>query len=407
MSPPRRVRQTTCLLLGAIVWSLAGAAVLASVNAVRSRTNRPCRVVSIQLFDKLELHPGDAVFVVRPDGLDRVGEVTAVAQTAGRPRIALLSIDPRAAGGLNASTRVSVWQTPLSAQGALESLLPAGVLERVAAKINEDWRSRETEIAVLWTPVLAEIGDAYLRLIVEEFRTALQRQEVRLWSIARRHGDDLARRWPTIQQRLTPILEDHVTPVISRLLSGALGEAPKVDIALLVAKLDFAGAFQKMVDALASYLASMPEHERLAVEQALRRAWDEAQRDPVLSRQFSEWTGGILHDEELQQTLSSIYREAFGENPRNVEFVRRHILESELVQARLYETVESFGPTARSVLEMCLFDEKGATRPEVVHLLRSVSLQRRLAWVTLEVPDPEAPSLPVGAVLPAVEGDPR
>jgi hypothetical protein len=407
MSHPRRVRQTTCLVLGALLWSLAGAAVLASVSAVRSRTNRPCRVVSIQLAGNLELHPGDAVFVLRPAGLDRVGEVTAVVRPESRLRIAALSIEPRVAGELNASTRVSVWQTPLSAQGALESLLPAGVLERVAAKINEDWRSRETEIAVLWTPVLAQIGEAYLRLIVEEFRVALQRQEERLWSVARRHGDDLARRWPTIQQRLAPILEDHVMPILRRMLSGALSEAPKVDIALLVAKLDFAGAFQQMVDALARYLATMPEHERQEMEQALRRARDEARRDPVLARQLSEWSGGILHDEELQQTLSSIYREAFGENPRNVEFMRRHVLESEMVQARLFETVESFGPTARSVLEMCLFDDRGATRPEVVHLLRSVSLQRRLAWVTLEVPDPEAPSLPEGAVLSVVEGDPR
>ena len=40
-------------------------------------------------------------------------------------------------------------------------------------------------------------------------------------------------------------------------------------------------------------------------------------------------------------------------------------------------------PTQR-VAAICLFDENGATRPEVVHLVRSIALQRRVSWVTLE-----------------------
>jgi len=53
------------------------------------------------------------------------------------------------------------------------------------------------------------------------------------------------------------------------------------------------------------------------------------------------------------------------------------------------------------VAAICLFDENGATRPEVVHLVRSIALRRRVSWVTLENVEPDGERLPPNALIQA------
>ena len=99
--------------------------------------------------------------------------------------------------------------------------------------------------------------------------------------------------------------------------------------------------------------------------------------------------------------LAQIHREAVAENPRTAEFLRTEVLESPRIREQMYAFIEAFAPTARSVLAMCLFDETGRTRNEIVHLLRSAALGRNVAWVTLEPGGPDGGALKAGSVLKA------
>jgi hypothetical protein len=192
--------------------------------------------------------------------------------------------------------------------------------------------------------------------------------------------------------------------VLAGQMNDAVAGAPKFSIAWHVARGRNAEAFQLMLDWIADYLVEMPEEEREEMREAIRATWDAARADPILAEHFAVLGREILEDEQLRDVLLTIYREAVAENPRTGEFLQKRIVESELLRKHLYELIELFAPTAQSVAALCLFDEAGATRPEIVHLVRSIALRRRVAWVTLTTRDPNATPLAEGETLQADAG---
>ncbi len=407
MQSPANLRRVTWRALGFALWLLAVFATFSSFRTVQARISRLAQTLRMEVPFTTLLTSGDAVFLQSDEGLIRIGEVTSVQTLGSDVQFVGLSLSPEGFGRLNGSARAKYWQTPLSAQSALASLMPAEIVFRAAERIRSDWKSAEERVLTLWAPVAEEMGSAYLGIVAAEIKDASRKRQDDILALAQEHGARLAERWPRIQQRLTPILEANVTPVMSRLLTGALSEAPKLDLAMLVAKGDFGGAFQRMLDAVAQHLANLSASERKEIEDSLGVAWESARSDPLIAAEFSDWSRQLVNDERLRTLVAEIYQDAVGKNPRIKEFLRREILESPRVRDRFFEFVEIFGPTAREVLAIFVFDEHGRTRPEVVHLLRSVSLGRRLVWVTIENRERMAGPLKPGALIPAEPGDPR
>jgi len=403
-SPTSPFMQRLRMTLGLIVWAAAILAVFSSVYAIQSRLGRDAVPLTVNVPAGYALLPGDSVFLSTDRGLEWIGEVGTV-QEHDAGSLVRLGVFAEFANRLNRSVRVRAWRTPLTAEGAVVSLLPTAIQRNAAELMTLAWQRHRLQLGELWRPVIEELVPAYLQVVTEEFRHAARSREADLTRLLQVHAEELLERWPRIQEQLSPIIQEHLAPVLGRLVADAIADAPKIEIALLTAKGDFVGAFQKMLDGFAAYLANMPDAQEAELMTAVRSTWEKASSDPRIGAELREFGEGFLRDDELRAVVEDIYRQAIANNPRVIEFVRVRVLESEDIRRRLYSSMEILAPAAQTVLDLCLFDENRQTRPEVAHLLRSISLGRKLSWVTLEIPDPAAPPIAAGEVLTLYEGD--
>ncbi len=404
------MNRTLTILLGLLFWLAVGwlggasawrvyecAAVETTAVTLAPLNPGPEQTTPSPGQDVSGLAPGDAVFVLDPAGLRRVGEVGAVDVTAGR---VIVQLHPAAAASLNASTRATCWRTPLDAEHALTALFPDDVQARIAQRWQEAWTAHQEDLVAAWKPIAADLMRGYLELIVDDLERSLSAHEGELKQIGRVHADAFMAEWPAIQARLSPILQQHLTPVLGELMDDAVDDAPKARIAWSLARGRTTVAYEQMLDWLSEYLANMPEADRQRLREALRRSWDAALADEALVEHFRKLGRQVRDDPEVSRVLLDIYRDAISQNPKTAEFVRSQVLESPRVREETYLWIERFAPTVKSVLAEALFDERGVTRPEVVHLLRSIALDRSVAWITLDTPDGGAPPLRPADELP-------
>lgn len=366
--------------MGAAVWVLAAFAALTSAYVLHARTSRPVRELRIQVPPQTPLASGDLVYLATDRGLDPIGEVVRRPDSQG---LVALAIEPAGFARLTRGTSATCWETPLSTEATLNALLPPSIQRTAAERIATDWKNQDSELAATWGPLAAELSAAYVRLISDDVEAALKSREAALLHIAQWHGRSLLVEWPQIQAHLRPKLQKHLTPVLGRLLSEAVTDAPKMSIAWNLARGKHEDAYRLMLDWLTEYLANIPDKDRAELGQAVRQVWDEARNDPAIVDPIAKFGRNLIEDQRLRELLTDVYREAISDNPKTAEFLRAQVLESPEVREKFYALVDAFGPTARHVAATCLFDESGATRPEVVHITRSIALKRKMAWVTL------------------------
>ncbi len=384
------------LTLGAMFWLGALSAAVGSLRAVGSRAARPVKTLVLLARAGSRLATGDMVFFKTEQGLERIGEVSWADGDAGRFHLA---IDPSKLDRLNASTRAFCWQTPLSTEDAIGALLPPTIQRNVASQIAASWRRYDEQVAAAWGPILGELATSFADWIDDDLEASLARHESELWMIARSHAESLVDAWPAIQERLEPILKRELAPVLARLMSEAIAEAPKVPIAWSVVRGRNDEASRRFLDWFRKHLSELSEEDQAEIGTAMQRTWMSIQEDHVLTERFADVGRRVLGDEALRDVLVDIYREAVADNPRTMEFLEREVVASGRVREQLYGLIELFAPTAQRVAARCLFDDNGATRPEIVHLVRSIALRRRVAWVTLSTPEPDASPLDLDAVL--------
>lgn len=367
------------------MWLAAIAAICGSTYTVCGRTLRPTVAMRIPAPAGHSLSRGDTVFLATDAGLRRIGEVNS----AGDDSV-YLAIDPGIADELG-DAKPTCWQTPLSAEETVSALLPPDIQEQVAGHIARMWRDRGGEIVDAWKPVATELASEYLNLVGDDLEEAARSRGGEIRSIGERHLLRAGEDWPLIQRRLRPILQEHLTPVLSRLASSALSEAPKAGIAWDVAKAaaggDYDAVYSRLLDWLGEYATNMPEKDRKELGQAVRTTCEAIGQDEPLMQCLKDMTRRLRDDEELTSLAADIWREAVIENPRSADFLRDRIVNDPAVRREIYRTIELLGPAMRSVTAEALFDRDGATRPEVVHFVRSVALGRRVSWVTLRAGD--------------------
>lgn len=396
MTPaPRDRPYPWALWTGAASWLLGAVLLIGSVQTVRARALRTTMTFDVSIGDSA-LRTGDRVFVEADRGLLFVGEVIAAPNVSVGVRVA---IHPEALGLINTSTAAVCWKTPLSAEEAINALLPREIQTLAARRISTDWRRFEGEVAATWGPLLQELSRSFFDAISDDINQAFERHEADLLAVAATHGEAWSSAWPTFQRQLGPILQTHLTPVLGRLLNDAVSDAHKLRVGLSIARGRHAEAYQQMLDWLTDYLADMPEKDRVELREALRKAWLAAGADEVLQAESTRLGRDLLNDPDLHRVLREVYQESVTENPRAAEFFRTQVVDSPQFRKHFFGLVDLLAPTMRDVAALSLFDETGATRPEVVHVLRSVALQREMAWITLVTPDPSAEPLPANATI--------
>ncbi len=324
---------------------------------------------------------GDTVFLATDSGLHRVGEVGSVTHDT-----ISLSIDQKF--GDLADTLATCWRTPLSAEKTVSTLLPRDIQDQVVARISQAWRYRGGELAEIWKPIAADMAVAYIRLIGDELGSSIRQHSDDMKVIGQEHLRRLGEDWPAIQLWLRPILQEHLAPTISRLASDALSDAPKAQIAWNMAKGEHDVAYKLMFDWLGDYVADMPEDDRRELYRAIGKTWDAVQQNKELTARFEEILKRIHDDERIHRLLADIYRETMTENSRTIDFLRERAIDDPHVRQEVYRTLELLGPALKDMLAATMFDKSGTTRPEVVHLVRSIALRRKVAWVTLRAGTP-------------------
>jgi len=373
------------LVLGAAIWLAAGFMVVGSAYTVCGRTLRPTTTIRIAAPEGHSLSRGDMVFLATDAGLRQVGEVAAAAGEGVD-----LAIDPQVASELGDAV-ATCWQTPLSAEETVSALLPPDIQGRVAGHISLMWQDRGDEIVDAWKPVATGLATEYIGLVGDDLEAAVRSRSDEVRRIGEKHLMRAGEDWPLIQQRLLPILREHLTPVLSRLAGDAISDAPKAgvawDVARGAASGDYDAVYSRLLDWLSEYVADMPEEDRRELGQAVRATLEAIGRDKPLMECLQGMLRRLRDDAELAGLAADAWREAVVENPRTAAFLRDRIVNDPAVRQEVYRTIELLGPTMRSVLAEALFDRNGATRPEVVHFVRSVALGRRLAWVTLRAED--------------------
>ncbi len=388
------------LWVGSAAWLFGLLATISAVHTVRARALRPTVPLVVTIPDA-GLRIGDRVFLEETRGLRFAGEVVALTTV---PAGAKLAVTPDIASQVNSSTQAVCWRTPLSAEEALGALLPREIQELAAERIITDWRRFDGHVAATWGPLLKELSAAFFETISDDIDRAFKRHEDELLAVAATHGKALSDAWPAMQKRLQPILQQHLTPVLGRLMSDAVSDAPKLSVGLSIARGKYAVAYQQMLDWMAEYLSNMPEKDRIALHEAATRTWQAAGEDELLTSETSRLGQALLNDPQLHAVIRDVYRESVTENPRAAEFFRRQILDSPAFRAQFFALIDLLAPTMREVAALSLFDENGSTRPEVVHVLRSVALQRDMAWITLRTTDLQASPLATDGLIPGRRG---
>ncbi len=389
-------RNRSALALGIAVWTVALAAIWQATSTLAARESQNTKPLLLTNEQPGHLHPGDMVYLATEGGLVRVGEV---AHANAHDAVVSLTIEPSAFTLLNESTQVTCWQAPLRAEDALAALLPPMVLQQASQRFLDGWQAHRDTLGQALGPLVANLLSDFLDTIGNDISASFDKHQDELSMVAERHGAALAQSWPIIQQRLRPILQEHLTPVIASLINEAISDAPKMKIAWNMARGHYAQAYQTMLDWLSDYLADLSEAEKTKLGNALRTTWSLASKDPVVIEQFSTLGHNVLEDPQLQKILTDIYREAITENPHASAFFHRSIIESPEIREQFFQFVDVFGPIARQVAATCLFDERGATRPEIAYLVRSIALGRPVTWITLQTPNPDAADIAPGATL--------
>lgn len=393
----RTTRRKTYRILGGALWISALGLILGSAWGVRARAMRQQNTIVLEAPEHHRLRPGDVVYERTPTGMQRIGEVSICGPTSTRVKLA---IGPEAYARMTTASTVACWRTPLSAEESIETLLPPAIQEDIARCIAADWKARESEFLTVWRPMVAELARAYMSVVGAEIERVLFEQQDDIAGVSSHVMRKLSAHWPAIQRRLSPILRAHLTPVLSRLMDKALDDAPKTRIAWHIYRNDSAEALQLMLDWLTKYLAELTPHDREALAVALHKTWASAAHDEQLAAALNELGSALAEDEELRELLRDIYHEVIADNPRTAEFIRTRVIESPTVRTEMYRLLEWFGPTARQVAKIVLFND-GYTRPEVVHLLRSAALRRKISWVTIDTPTIPAEPLAPGTLLTA------
>lgn len=384
-------------ILGAIVWIVAIIALSSSLFRVYARTSRPVVRLNLHVPDSTSTRPGDIVYLSTDKGLEAVGEVAAIPE----PGKIALEIRATAFGQLRESTTAVCWRTPMSTAHTLDALFPPMIQRAAAEKVVSDWQLQDERLAAAWGPLIVDLSASYLRLISEDIESALRSREERLWYITEWHGRSLAEIWPGVQEQLNPIMQEHLTPVLGRLMSEAISDAPKMSIGYNLARGRNEQAYQLMLDWLTDYLARIPEKDRKELNAAILTTWEKARDNPRIVEPLRKIGRDVLEDQRLREVLTDVYRQAITENPKTADFLRSQVMESKEVRDKFYALVDAFAPTAKHLAALCLFDESGTTRPEIVHLVRSVALRRQMSWVTLMVNDPNSPPISPDATIVA------
>ncbi len=395
-----RTKHTIHLALGIGVWAITLTGLSMAGYAVYETTTRPSVTFTINTDTPHLLQPGDLVYLQTGSGLQSAGEIITV--THDRSALTVI-LKPDKAKQINTSTLATIWQTPFSVEDALDALLPPDIQDDIAAQIAAEWQVHQAALSAIWNPIVAEIATDFLTLVHPQIEAALQKREDILWHIAQAHGQRLSQHWPQIQQELSPILQQHLTPVLARLINEALVEAPKLNIAWLIARGRFGDAYQQMLDWMTQYLTQLPEEDKQALLDAIHTTWQTARNNPTISEIFSTIGYQVLEDEALARALTDIYREAVADNPQTANFFRDRLINSPRVREEFYDLMERFAPTARHIAARCLFQDDGTTRPEIVHLVRSIALRRRVSWITLTTIDPHATLLTPHASIPVTD----
>lgn len=392
--------RTIHLFLGGGMWLVALLLLVLSIQTVLARIGREVRPIRVELPDQAKLSNGDPVYLNTTWGLRQIGEVSQ-----SRRGSATLAINPQALGELNEGLTATYWRTPLSAEATVDGLLPFAIRAKIACLIAHDWQSKEEELARLWQPLVADLAMAYLEILTEEVESTWTANRSAMDAVVASHLKELSRQWPEVQRQLRPIFQEHLTPVLGKMVADAITEAPKVEIAMLMARGKHGEAFEHMFDWLVGYLGTISDEDRNRLNDAFVATWEAAKRDPALASSIDTVFRPLIEDPELRGLLSNMYRQAFADSPRTLEFFHERVLGDPQIRAQSYGFIEAFAPTTRTVLSLCIFDDQGTTRPEVVHLVRAVSLGRRVAWVTLTNPDPPMAPFASNRVLIATHGD--
>lgn len=381
------------------MWVIAAGAILFSFRLVAANVVRPTVRLSIVAPAGIGLSQGDIVYLATDRGLEAVGEV---GESNRHPGEVDLRITGRALARLSTNTVASCWRTPLSTEDTITALLPATIQRQAAEHVMADWKTQNEQIAKTWGPLIAELSASYLALVADDIDKALRHREEELWHVVEWHARGLAAEWPGIHDRLEPLVQQHVTPVLSRLLHDAIADAPKLGIALQMAQGNHEEAYRMMLNWLGEYLTTMSEDDQRELRAALAAVWMEAGRDPEIVEPIRRMGERFFEDQRFRDLLADVYREAITDNPKTAEFLRDRVIESDEIRGRFYELVDLMAPTARRVLALFLFNERGAMRPEIVHLVRSAALNRSVAWVTLRDDQPSGLPLKEGTTITAV-----
>jgi len=281
-----RTKHTFHLALGIAVWAITLTGLSMAGYAVYESTTRPSVTYTLNTNTPLQLQPGDLVYLQTGSGLQSAGEIITVTHNQSALTVIL---KPDKAKQINTSTLATVWQTPFSAEDALDALLPPDIQDDIAAQIAAEWQVHQAALSAIWNPIVAEIATDFLTQVHPQIELALQKREDILWHIAQAHGQRLSQHWPAIQQELSPILQQHLTPVLARLINEALVEAPKLNIAWLIARGRFGDAYQQMLDWMTQYLTQLPEEDKQALLDAVHTTWQTARNNPTISDIFSTY----------------------------------------------------------------------------------------------------------------------
>ena len=355
------------------------------------------RVVGVRFSQRVDLRPGDPVFVIKgPEAIRQVGEVASVSATPSglTGRIVLYSCAPPITG----DAHLSYHQTPYSIGWVLRTMLSEKNRRQIMAELAAALDAHREELVVLLRPVVQDALRDALRVIEQDLPAVLQRRHEELERLGNKYQREI------LEKELLPLVRDEIWPIVRRHAEPVAAEVGR-EIWQRASLWRFGWRYAYDMSPLPEKRLTEKEWSRFLREEIVpvleahtdqfielqQRIVADTARNPKVREVVRRSLARIASDPEARRILREVVDEVIIDNPRLRAVFDRHWHSPRVRQAVQWASAR-LEPTAIRIGEVLLGTPAEGITPEFARVLRTQILGKDRRWLVLETaPAPGTP----------------
>lgn len=393
--------RTQRIVVGALIWIGAAAAVWPSVRAGSERLEAPSgklwrfathsrRIVEQDLPGPLAV--GDPILT--PDRT-RLGAIVAIGTSASAtwelpdaPRYPVtIAFDPEAT--VPEKFSLDTRATPMDGAWVVETILPEEKRRFVEDEIRVFLRDHEETFMAFVRPLAEEVVAEGTKVLEANLSKALSKREKEIHALLDRHREQIRKEVvPVLKKELGPSAKTKADPILREIGRELWDELPMWSLGWRAFVDVIPGTRQDRVDKWWAEFVDdkaipiLEKHEPELMK-ALEELIEEGGRNPAIRKELSKATKRLAKDPAFRKLARGILEDALIRPFQARELLER-LLKDPAHRARMRKLSEAFAPTLQRIARKLTVDEKtGEIDPNLVRVLRRVVFHKDARYVEL------------------------